>query len=261
MKKLALLIVIALIGGGAYLYFQEPEKFKEITDTVTDKVGKLIAGSDFQKLKNYEKDFAKSGLTEGEEKEGYVSNLKEQFILKEFTDDSDGVIKLANDGTDVNVMFISYPETSEGKMVQISKEQWKHFFEEEVEFLENGEKESEHANGKWKNVNGRTEIVIYKKDLELLPAVKEMPQEVQSAISEFRQLVKNKVSMEEKFQKLDDEKHFCFDENRFKEIVSEMDDLKKQAEALTKKAREVMAKIPQAQVAMIRKELDGASLE
>jgi len=257
MKKIAVLIVLALAGGGAYLYFQEPEKFKEITSHVEN----LIAGSDWLKLKNYDKELTKQGLTDGGEKEGYISNLKEKFTLKSYKDSGDGELVLASGGTDAQAMKISYSETSEGGMVKISKEQWKHFFGKEVEFLESGEAESEHAMGNWDTKSGKTVIVIHRKNLEKLPPVEEMPKEVQSAIQELRSVVKEKVAMETKWKKLDDEKHFCFDQVRFKEIVSEMDSLKKQAEALTKKAKVIIPKIPEAQIVLIRKELDGASIE
>jgi len=261
MKKVIIFVVIAAIGGGAYMYFQEPEKFKELVDTAKDQVETLITGSDWQKLEKYGKEFSKKGLEEGEEKDGYLASLKDQFTIAEYTDSADGVLKLAHDGSNPQAMFISYPETSEGDMVAVSKEQWKHFFGEEVEFLEQGNAEAEHAHGNWKTVDGKTEITIYRPDLEKLPAVKEMPKEVQTAISEFRELVKEKVDMTAKYDKLDDEKQFCLDKTRFKEIVTEIDSLKKRAEEVTKKAKELMAKIPQAQVALIRKELDGASLE
>ena len=261
MKKIIIFVVIAAIGGGAYMFFQEREKFDELLETAKDQVDTIITGSDWQKLEKYGKDFSKKGLEEGEEKDGYMANFKEEFTIAEYRDASDGVLKLAHDGSVPQAMLISYSETSEGEMVTVSKEQWKHFFGEEVEFLEDGSAEAEHAEGSWKTVDGMIEIVINRAELEKLPAVKEMPKEVQTAISEFRGLIKEKVDMTAKYDKLDDEKQFCLDKTRFKEIVSEIDSLKKRAEEVTKKAKELMAKIPQAQIALIRKELDGASLE
>ena len=261
MKKVIIFIVIAAIGGAAYMFFQEREKFDELLETAKDQVDTLITGSDWQKLEKYAKDFKKKNLEEAEEKDAYIANLKEKFTVTEYKDAADGVLKLAHDGSQPQAMFISYPEASEGDIVAVSKEQWKHFFGEEVEFLEKGSAEGEHAEGSWATVNGNTEILINRKELEKLPEVKEMPKEVQTAISDFRTLVKEKVEMTAKYNELDDEKQFCLDKTRFKEIVSEIDSLKKRAEELTKKAKELMAKIPQAQVALIRKELDGASLE
>ena len=261
MKKLAIVIVLAVVGGGAYMYFQKPEQFKEITSQVTNKVESLIAGSNWLKLKNYSKEFTKKGLEEIDEKEGYVGKLKEKFTINEFSDSDTGTLLLANDGAEAHALYFTYSETADGDIVKISKEQWAHFFEKEVEFLESGEAESEHAIGTWETVDGNINILIHRKDAEVLPPVKEMAEETQTAISQFTTLVKEKVDMEKRWVKLGDEKHFCFDSNRFKEIVSEMDGLKKHAEELTKKAKELMAKMPQAQVAIIRREFDGASFE
>ena len=261
MKKLAIVIVLAIVGGGAYMYFQKPEQFKEITSQVTNKVETLIAGSNWLKLEKYGKEFTKKGLEEADEKEGYVGNLKEKFTLNEFTDGDTGTLQLAQDGTEVHALYFSYSETADGDIVTISKEQWSHFFGDEVEFLESGQAEGEYAKGFWETKDGNINILIHRKDAELLPPVADMPEETQTAVSDFRELVKKKVSMEAQWEKLGEEKHFCFDGNRFKEIVSEMDSLKKQAEELTKKAKELMAKMPQAQVAIIRRELDGASFE
>ena len=261
MKKVAIVIVLALVGGGAYLYFQKPDTFKEYTEKITDQVEKLIAGSDFEKLEKYGKEFTKRGLEEAEDKDEYIGNLADSYTTTNYLDPDGGRVILGNDGKDAQVLFFTFPETAEGIIVTLAKENWKHFFEEEQEFLESGDVESEYAIGSWKTADGKTEILIHRKDLEVLPAVEDMEQDVQKAISDFRGVVKTKVSMEEKWDELDDEKNFCFDKNRYNEIVSDMDDLKKQAEELTKKAKELIAKIPAAQVALIRKELDGASLE
>ena len=257
MQKLGVLILLIVVGGGAYLYFQEPEKFKEITD----KVETLIAGSNFLKLEQYGKDFNKLGLTEGDEKEGYVGRIQEKLTLTEFNDADTGTVLLASDGKDAVALEIAFSETADGDIVKVAKDQWKHFFGAEVEFLESGEAEGEYALGSWKTEGGNINVLIHAKSLELIPLVSDMEQDVQAAVAEFRSVVKKKVAMEKQWEKLGDEKHFCFDTKRFKEIVSEMDDLKKQAEELTKKAKELIGKMPQAQVALIRKELDGASFE
>ena len=261
MKKLGIVILLVIVGGGAYLYFQEPEKFKELTDQVTDQVENLIAGSNWMKLENYGKDFTKQGLSEGDEKEGYLGRIQEKLTLTAYNDSDTGTVLVANDGKDAVALYFTFSETADGDIVKISKEQWSHFFGKEVEFLENGEAEGEYAIGSWETKGGNINILIHHKDLELIPPVNEMPEDAQTAISTFRGIVKQKVDMEKRWDTLSDEKHFCFDANRFKEIVSEMDDLKKQAEELTKKAKELIGKMPQAQVALIRKELDGASFE
>lgn len=257
MKKFGVVILLALVGGGAYLYFQEPEKFKELTD----KVENLIAGANWLKLDQYGKDFTKKGLTQGDEKEGYLGRIQEKLTLNEYNDSETGSVLIANDGKDAVALYFTFSETADGDILKVSKEQWKHFFGKEVEFLDSGEAEGEYALGSWETKGGNITIFIHHKSLELIPTVDEMEPEVQTAVSDFRDVVKQKVSMEKRWEKLGDEKHFCFDANRFKEIVSEMDSLKKQSEELTKKAKELIGKIPQAQVALIRKELDGASFE
>ena len=59
---------------------------------------------------------------------------------------------------------------------------------------------------------------------------------------------------------LDDEKHFCLDQHKFKAIAKRMSDLKVQAEELTANAKKIMRDLPMPQVLSLREELEGGHL-
>ncbi len=257
MKNFGIIIFLLLIGGGAYFYFQKPDTLKEMTD----KVSELAGGGNFKKFKTYKSEVEKDGLKEVKEEESLFADFKNKMILTEFSDNKGGNIKFANDGTDVELIAIIYPVNYKGKLVKFSKDLRKYFFQEEEEFKEKGAIEGKIANCEWSTTSGVLQIVIYRKELEKNSSVQELSKELQDAIDEFRQLVTEKVEMEAKFQALDDERHFCFDPERFKAIENEMAELKKKAQEMTIKAQELLTKIPEQHVAKVRSELDGTSLK
>ena len=55
MQKIVALVTVLLIGGGAYIYFYNPE----LKETITDSVSKMMSGSSMQNVSAYEKDLKK----------------------------------------------------------------------------------------------------------------------------------------------------------------------------------------------------------
>ena len=66
--------------------------------------------------------------------------------------------------------------------------------------------------------------------------------------------------MQDEWRKLDDEKHFCLDQSKFKVITSRMAELKAQADKLTVNAKEIMRDLPMPQIMVLKEELEGGHL-
>jgi uncharacterized phage infection (PIP) family protein YhgE len=156
---------------------------------------------------------------------------------------------------------MTFKDSSEGGIAKYTKKRWKGFFGEDASFSGEGSKTSDSAIGYWAVKDGLVTVEIYRSDLEKIPAVDELSDEVKDALNGIRDIIAEKVKMEVSWTQLDDERHHCFEKSRFVAIEEEMQALKEKAEALTEEFKKHKEHISQAQLASLQKELDKGSME
>ncbi len=257
MKKLAIIIVLALAGGGFYLYKYKPEVIEDIQSQVED----MIGGSTWKEVKKFKADFKKAKFDEGDEKQGYIRDYKDELTQTFFTDDNGSKLTLLSIGDDAVGLIFSYSESAEEGIAKYAKKTWKGFMGEEASFSGEGSKTSEKAIGYWGVDEGRISFGLYKADLEKVPAVAELSAEVKDALNAIRGILEEKVKMEATWNQLDDERHHCFEKSRFEAIKAEMQALKEKAEKLTEEFKKNKELISQAQLVQLQKEIDEGSIK
>jgi hypothetical protein len=254
MKKLVIIVVLGLIGGGVYLYMNPKALAK-----VQNEVNNLIAGTDWRDLKKYRQQFDKASLEEQEETEGYVSDFKDKMTQINFTDSDGGEVILAHTDDEPQAIILKFG--SSGDVATYAKSVWKDFFGKEASFSGEGKESSEFADGYFKTVDGKSVVEIFRKDLERLVPVAELPEEVKNAITSLKEIISEKVKMEKVWGELNDEKHHCFDQVRFKAITEQMEKMEATVAEMTATYKKAKTLIPHAQLVLIQEELDKGSIK
>lgn len=255
MKKILALIVVALVAGSAYIYFLNPEMKEQITSSVA----KIVAGSEMQSADTYEKDLKKEGIILEAEKEAYIAGVNESLTVSTFKDVEGGSLLLAHNDDEVQVMRAVFdPENS--SVGDFVNEEFSRIFQENIDLSTSGKTQNEYGEASWELKNGKVTLLINSKDVAKTPAVEDLPEDQQKKLTQLRELIAKKVKMQDEWRKLDDEKHFCLDQSKFKVITSRMAELKDQAEKLTVNAKEIMRDLPMPQIMALKEELEGGHL-
>lgn len=255
MQKIVALVTVLLIGGGAYVYFYNPE----LKETITDSVSKMMTGSSMQNVSAYEKDFKKEGIQLEDVKESHVAGINDSLTVSTFKDADGGSLLLGHSDEEVKIMRAVFDpdKGSMGKYVGVELER---MFDGEIDLTSSGSKKNEYGEATWKVEDGKVSISINSNNVKKAPTVDELPEEQQEKLTELRELITKKVKMQNEWRLLDDEKHFCLDQHKFKAITKRMSDLKVQAEELTANAKKIMRDLPMPQVLSLREELEGGHL-
>ena len=255
MKNLIALIVLAAIGGGAYIYFYNPE----LKEQITSKVKEIITGSDFHKPEKYREELSKTGLEKTGEDLGFVGGFMDELDLISYRGSGSDRLILAYDEQATMIISCQFKENDSSLEDFISAE-YQRMFGKEPDFSVDDSIESKYAIAEWANNEGFVRLSIYRLDIEKLPDESSLPEEEQQDIKAFRELAQEKAKMEKEYDALDDELHFCFDKVRFDEISTRMKELKMKADEMSKTAKDYVSKIDKARVMLIKQEVEGSTL-
>ena len=255
MQKIVAFVAVLLIGGGAYIYFYNPE----LKETISDSVSKLMTGSSMQNVSAYEKDLKEEGIKLEEVKESHVAGINDSLTVSTFKDAEGGSLLLGYSDEDVKVLRAVY-DPEKGKLGDFVGVELNRMFEGQIDLSSSGSAKNEHGEANWKVEGGKVSIFINSNDVEKTPAVEELPEEQQEKLTQLRELITKKVKMQNEWRLLDDEKHFCLDQHKFKAITKRMSELKVQAEELTSNAKKIMRDLPMPQVLTLKEELEGGHL-
>jgi hypothetical protein len=257
MKKLGIVIVLAIIGGGAYIWFKKPE----LVEQIKGQVETMIAGQGWREMKNYREDFKKAKLKEAGEKDGFLKDFKEKMTQLTFEDGKGGEVTLVHLSSVPQALLLKFKSDSTSGVAGYAQSAWKQFFEGDADFSSSGKKSSEHAMAVWETNDGIVMLDIQKKDIEKLAPVEELPAEVKEAIAGIKSIITDKVKMEVDYVKLNDELNHCFDPVKFKELEKQLAEMKAKAVEMTDKYKELKKTIPHGQLVLIQKELDQGSIK
>jgi hypothetical protein len=253
MKKVLLLVVVAaVIGAGVYVAFFNQKLKTELTEQVSN----LVTGSDFKSLSSYESDFEKAEIVFDHEKEGFVGGFSESLKMRFYKAADDSSILLACKESSVHVMKAEF-KLSSIPMKSFLEEDFQRMFKKEADFSVDGQVDSELFEASWNKKDGLVTVVVSHKKLPKIKSMSALSKEQQDQLVKLKELITQKMSMETKWQELEDSKHQAIDPKRFQEITSRMAELKTQAVELSKTAKAIMKDLPMQQVIALKDKMEG----